>query len=121
MRRNTRIWLPLVIAAALVAALFAAPGAASASRLHGRVTGVYHSHYFGLRTSQGRYRIYTNHGTDWNGCDWGWRQRGKRVGVRARHRSSGRWVAKRIAPWSDQWWGGMGHDHHHHHHGGGWW
>lgn len=114
MKGKKWVWLPAVVSAALLAALFAAPGVASAHRFHGRVTYVHHSgHNFGLRTSQGRYLIHTNHGIDFDGCDWSWMRSGRHVGVRAHHRSSGGWVARRIAPWGDQWWGGMG--------GGDWW
>lgn len=120
---KARIWRPLAILAIVSAVLLVAPAIASADRtVHGAVTNVHHSgDHFGLHTAHGNYQIYTSHHTDFDGCDWGWMQPGRHIGVRIHHRNSGPgWIATRVAPWGGNWWGGEGGSGHHHH-GQDWW
>jgi hypothetical protein len=45
-------------------------------------------------------RIYTNHGTRWDDCDWGDMRYGQYVDVHA-YRSHGHWIATRMGNWHD--------------------
>lgn len=111
--KRARIWRRLAILTVVAAALLVAPAIAGADQtFHGTVTEVRHSgDRFGLHTSHGDYSIYTSHRTDFDGCDWGWMEPGRQVGVRVHHGAGG-WVATRVAPWGGGWWDGEhGHSH----------